>query len=370
MADKKKIALGVVGALGVAATTQIPAVQAAMENLTQSTDNQAINQATSTSAVKETTSKDKGIKTTESVVLSTAAKAVTAAVQIATSEGTIVAAPASAVSDSDSSAQSVASSEATPLTPAESAAVESAQPAALKAGETKYTVADGDTLGSIAASFGLSVEDVIAVNPDIDATALQIGQVIMLPGANSSSAPAQSSSAPAQSSSAPAASSSAPAASSSAPAASSSAPAASSSAPAQSSSAPSTTTPADGLSSAQKATFDALNVLRASKGLKAVTWDAGLAATAQQRANLVNSTGSIPNDHWSWAAGPEVIAIQWAAGAPVINAWNIDDASVGMITDNLGHRRWLLSPDTTKVGFAVSGDVIVGISNGTNFSNI
>jgi hypothetical protein len=113
--------------------------------------------------------------------------------------------------------------------------------------------------------------------------------------------------------------------------------------------------------------LDALNALRVSKGLKTVQWDASLAARAQARADQINRTGEIPSDHWSWGAGPEVIAIDWAAGAPVINAWNIDDASVGMITNNFAHRRWLLSADTTKVGFGISGTVIDGISNGTVF---
>jgi len=380
MVGKKRIAAGVVGALGVAATTQIPAVQAAMEQFTQTTDTQDVSNVKTTTGIQEVNTKDQGIKTTETVVASTAAKAVTEAVNVVASEGTIVATATPAVSEASSAAvsEAPAPSEAAPLTPAESAAVESAKPAPVAVDVTTYTVVDGDTLGSIADKFGVTVEAIQAVNPDIDATALQIGQVISIPNATAtpSAAPAPApSSAPAVSE-APAAPSSAPAVSeapaqSVAPSSAAPAPSApaapSSAAPAPAPAAPST--PTTGISAAQQATLDALNVLRTSRGLKAVTWDTGLEATAQSRANLVNSTGSIPNDHWSWGAGPEVIAIQWAAGAPVINAWNIDDASVGMITDNFGHRRWLLSPDTTKVGFAISGDVIVGISNGTNFSN-
>ncbi len=134
-----------------------------------------------------------------------------------------------------------------------------------------------------------------------------------------------------------------------------------------SSSAASESTTVAGISTAQQATLDALNALRTSMGLGEVTWDASLATRAQARADQIAATGEIPSDHWSWGAGPEVIAIQWGAGEPVINAWYVDDASVGMQGSPLGHRRWLLSPDTTKVGFGINGNIIDGISNGTSF---
>ncbi|AOT56509.1 CAP domain-containing protein [Weissella soli] len=134
-----------------------------------------------------------------------------------------------------------------------------------------------------------------------------------------------------------------------------------------SSSAASESTTVAGISTAQQATLDALNALRTSMGLGEVTWDASLATRAQARADQIATTGEIPSDHWSWGAGPEVIAIQWGAGEPVINAWYVDDASVGMQGSPLGHRRWLLSPDTTKVGFGINGNIIDGISNGTSF---
>ncbi len=142
---------------------------------------------------------------------------------------------------------------------------------------------------------------------------------------------------------------------------------ASSTASSASSSAASEATTVAGISTAQQATLDALNALRTSMGLGEVTWDASLATRAQARADQIAATGEIPSDHWSWGAGPEVIAIQWGAGEPVINAWYVDDASVGMQGSPLGHRRWLLSPDTTKVGFGINGNIIDGISNGTSF---
>jgi len=41
-----------------------------------------------------------------------------------------------------------------------------------------YTVESGDTLGSIAAKYSTSVDEVIRLNPGIDPTALRIGQKI------------------------------------------------------------------------------------------------------------------------------------------------------------------------------------------------
>jgi LysM repeat protein len=41
-----------------------------------------------------------------------------------------------------------------------------------------YTVASGDTLGSIAAKYSTTVDDLIRLNPGVDPTALHIGQKI------------------------------------------------------------------------------------------------------------------------------------------------------------------------------------------------
>ncbi|MCT8395137.1 LysM peptidoglycan-binding domain-containing protein [Weissella soli] len=324
-------------------------------------------------------------------------------------------------SENDTSSESAASSDAASLTPAQSAAVASvaASTATPSVDGQTYTVVDGDTFGKLADKFGVAVTDIQAANPNVTATSLQIGQTLIIPtttavsaattvtttadaasseatvisdvatvaAVDSSSATATISSAAeiatvassvvasseatvASSASSAVASSTASSASSavaSSTASSASSEVASSTASSASSSAASEATTVAGISTAQQATLDALNALRTSMGLGEVTWDASLATRAQARADQIAATGEIPSDHWSWGAGPEVIAIQWGAGEPVINAWYVDDASVGMQGSPLGHRRWLLSPDTTKVGFGINGNIIDGISNGTSF---
>ncbi len=44
-----------------------------------------------------------------------------------------------------------------------------------------YTVREGDTFGSIAAKFGVTVDDLIKANPGVDPNALPIGQVLVIP---------------------------------------------------------------------------------------------------------------------------------------------------------------------------------------------
>jgi LysM repeat protein len=44
-----------------------------------------------------------------------------------------------------------------------------------------YTVREGDTLGSIATKFGVTVDDLIKANPGVDPNALPIGQVLVIP---------------------------------------------------------------------------------------------------------------------------------------------------------------------------------------------
>ena len=45
----------------------------------------------------------------------------------------------------------------------------------------RYTIKSGDTLSAIAASFGLTLDDLLAANPGIDPTALRAGDTIRLP---------------------------------------------------------------------------------------------------------------------------------------------------------------------------------------------
>lgn len=69
-----------------------------------------------------------------------------------------------------------------PATPAEQAVVSEATTAtASPADATRYTVQDGDTLGNIATTIGVPVETIIALNPDVDLTMLQVGQIIFVP---------------------------------------------------------------------------------------------------------------------------------------------------------------------------------------------
>jgi len=41
-----------------------------------------------------------------------------------------------------------------------------------------YTIHSGDTLGAVAVHFGVSVDDIVALNPGIQPTALRVGQKI------------------------------------------------------------------------------------------------------------------------------------------------------------------------------------------------
>ncbi|MCT0957251.1 peptidoglycan endopeptidase [Weissella cibaria] len=69
-----------------------------------------------------------------------------------------------------------------PATPAEQAVVSEATTAtASPADATRYTVQDGDTLGNIATTIGVPVETIIALNPDVDLTMLQVSQIIFVP---------------------------------------------------------------------------------------------------------------------------------------------------------------------------------------------
>lgn len=107
------------------------------------------------------------------------------------------------------------------------------------------------------------------------------------------------------------------------------------------------------------ATLQALNALRTSHGLKPVSWDGGLAASAAARAALVEgSNWTIPSDHWS--RGDEVIAMMFAPGESVIMAWYNE---TNMTTSSgSGHRDWEMNPSITRVGFGYSGSTIVGHS--------
>ena len=101
-----------------------------------------------------------------------------------------------------------------------------------------------------------------------------------------------------------------------------------------------------------------MNAIRVPAGLKPVTFDANLAAVAQQRAQQM--AGSVDGSHWAQSAGPEVVAIQWGAGARAIDAWYNE---TGMMAAP-AHRLWIMNATFTRVGFGYdpATDTFVGIA--------
>lgn len=72
---------------------------------------------------------------------------------------------------------------ATPVaTPAPApAATPSPTPAPEPAAVIEHRVADGETLWSISQLYGVTIADIEAINPDLDASLLQIGQAVFIP---------------------------------------------------------------------------------------------------------------------------------------------------------------------------------------------
>lgn len=56
-------------------------------------------------------------------------------------------------------------------------------------GATPYTVQKGDTLSAIGARYGVRWQDIVALNPGLNANRLRVGQVIQLPGQHAVPAP-------------------------------------------------------------------------------------------------------------------------------------------------------------------------------------
>ncbi len=265
---------------------------------------------------------------------------------------------------------------------------------------SNYTIQNGDTVWALATALNMSVEDFSAqygiANPELIIAGQSVnGQIVVVPvssevtvvsdaDAAASQADEQSAAAASQAAASQAAADSAYAASvaaaqqaqaDSAAAASVAAAqqaqatvssdAAQSAAPAATDQQASVDTPAQTAPSAPVATgsyadaVNQLNSLRRAAGLAPVTFDEGLAAKAQARAEQL--AGSVDESHWSQSYGPEVIAIGFGAGAGAINAWyhetNMDGAP--------GHYNWLMKATTTRVGFgydAATG-TFVGESN-------
>ena len=216
----KAIIAGVAGALGVVATTQVPMVQAAVDqlaNMTQdtkhvkrvSTANDAEKlksahrgvtkksdivraQSTSTTPQFEAVADEIPVEPSLAPVLETNSHAEIAATsEVDTPTSLSVAddvlqstAPvtASYVYTAPSASETSTMLSSAPATPAEQAVVSEATTAtANPADATRYTVQDGDTLGNIATTIGVPVETIIALNPDVDLTMLQVGQIIFVP---------------------------------------------------------------------------------------------------------------------------------------------------------------------------------------------
>lgn len=216
----KAIIAGVAGALGVVATTQVPMVQAAVDqlaNMTQdtkhvkrvSTANVAEKlksahrgvtkksdivraQSTSTTPQFEAVADEIPVEPSLAPVLETNSHAEIAATsEVDTPTSLSVAddvlqstAPvtASYVYTAPSASETSTMLSSAPATPAEQAVVSEATTAtASPADATRYTVQDGDTLGNIATTIGVPVETIIALNPDVDLTMLQVGQIIFVP---------------------------------------------------------------------------------------------------------------------------------------------------------------------------------------------
>ncbi|GEM_PF-1505021 len=200
-------------------------------------------------------------------------------------------------------------------------------------GQTVYTVQSGDTIAKIANSFGVSVSQLTQWNSLANSNVIYVNQklVVASTSAATTTSTAKTSTTTASSTNTTASNTTATTTSSSSTA----------------------TTSAD-------STLNALNALRASKGLNPVSWDASLAAAATQRAQqILASNYTIPNDHWRTAG--EVLAFYYSAGTDVINAWYTERNMIS--ATGTGHRDWELDPSTTKVGFGYAGQIIVGRSN-------
>ena len=111
--------------------------------------------------------------------------------------------------------------------------------------------------------------------------------------------------------------------------------------------------------SADMSTFNALNALRQSQGLAPLTFDNNLAARAQARAQQMANLGGVASDHYSTAG--EVVAIDYAPGTSVVNAW-FNETNM-MPVGTTGHRDWEMNAGYSRVGIAIVGNVIVGEAN-------
>ena len=250
---------------------------------------------------------------------------------------------------------------------------------------SNYTIQNGDTVWALATALNMSVEDFSAqygiANPDLIVAGHAVnGQFVVVPASSevtaNSDAAATASQAAEQSAAAASSAAASQAAADSAYAASVAAAqeaqaqsaAAASVAAAQDAQAQTTAVsseatqsvapaatkqqaPAATDSSSQVATgtyadaVNRMNAIRQAAGLSPVTFDAGLASTAQMRANQM--AGSVDGSHWSQSYGPEVVAIQFGSGAAAIDAWYNETNMMAAPA----HRNWILNSQISRIGF-------------------
>ena len=248
-----------------------------------------------------------------------------------------------------------------------------------------YTIQNGDTVWALATALNMSVEDFSAqygiTNPDLIVAGHAVnGQFVVVPASSevtaNSDAAAAASQAAEQSAAAASSAAASQAAADSAYAASVAAAqeaqaqsaAAASVAAAQDAQAQTTAVsseatqsvapaatkqqaPAATDSSSQVATgtyadaVNRMNAIRQAAGLSPVTFDAGLASTAQMRAKQM--AGSVDGSHWAQSNGPEVVAIQFGSGAAAIDAWYNETNMMAAPA----HRNWILNSQISRVGF-------------------
>ncbi|MFO9689557.1 CAP domain-containing protein [Weissella confusa] len=250
---------------------------------------------------------------------------------------------------------------------------------------SNYTIQNGDTVWALATALNMSVEDFSAqygiTNPDLIVAGHAVnGQFVVVPASSevtaNSDAAAAASQAAEQSAAAASSAAASQAAADSAYAASVAAAqeaqaqsaAAASVAAAQDAQAQTTAVsseatqsvapaatkqqaPAATDSSSQVATgtyadaVNRMNAIRQAAGLSPVTFDAGLASTAQMRAKQM--AGSVDGSHWAQSNGPEVVAIQFGSGAAAIDAWYNETNMMAAPA----HRNWILNSQISRVGF-------------------
>ena len=265
-----------------------------------------------------------------------------------------------------------------------------------------YTIQNGDTVWALATALNMSVEDFSAqygiANPELIIAGQSVnGQIVVVPVSSEatvvSDADAAASQADEQSAAAASVAAASQAAADSAYAASVAAAqqaqadsaaaasvaaaqqaqatvssdAAQSAAPAATDQQASVDTPAAPAQTAPSApvavgeyaeAINRMNAIRVPAGLNPVTFDANLAAVAQQRADQM--AGNVDDSHWGQVAGPEVVAIQWGSGARAIDAWYYE---TGMMAAP-AHRQWIMNATFTRVGFGYNAatDTFVGIA--------